>query len=79
MHAESTPDKIDAWRAVGFHRVFKGEDWRGTEKGDELESRLGAVGVEVVGFPYTMHTSSTHLRRALNERVDLAGDVLAAR
>jgi glycerol-3-phosphate cytidylyltransferase len=79
VHAETTPDKLDAWRAVGFHRVFKGDDWRGTEKGDALEARLEAVGVEVVYFPYTMHTSSTHLRRALNERTDPVGDVLAAR
>ena len=33
-----------------------------------LEERLGAVGVEVVYFPYTMHTSSTMLRRAVRAR-----------
>ena len=35
-------DKVDAWRAVGFHRVFKGDDWRGTEKGVALETGLRA-------------------------------------
>lgn len=65
VHAETTPDKLDAWRAVGFHRLFKGDDWRGTAKGDELVARLAPVGVEVVFFPYTAHTSSTQLRRAL--------------
>ena len=79
VHAETSTDKVDAWRAVGFHRVFKGDDWRGTAKGVALESRLGAHGVEVVYFPYTMHTSSTHLRRALGERAEAAATILAAR
>ena len=66
VHAEIVPDKIDTWRQVGFDVIFKGDDWRGTEKGDRLERDFAAVGVEVRYFPYTMHTSSTALRRALN-------------
>jgi glycerol-3-phosphate cytidylyltransferase len=69
VHAEVTPDKLDAWHEVGFHRIFKGDDWRGTVKGRALEDRLGPFGVEVVYFPYTMHTSSTQLRRAVAARV----------
>ena len=68
VHAETTPDKLDAWQVVRFDRIFKGDDWRGTAKGRDLEVRLGAVGVEVVYFPYTMHTSSTMLRRAVQSR-----------
>jgi glycerol-3-phosphate cytidylyltransferase len=68
VHAETTPDKLDAWQEVRFDRIFKGDDWRGTAKGRDLEERLGAVGVEVVYFPYTMHTSSTMLRRAVSAR-----------
>ncbi|MCU1521333.1 MAG: undecaprenyldiphospho-muramoylpentapeptide beta-N-acetylglucosaminyltransferase [Arthrobacter sp.] len=59
-------DKVDAWRAFGFSVFFKGDDWRGTEKGMRLEAGMREVGVEVVYFPYTVHTSSTMLRRALN-------------
>jgi len=66
VHAEVVPDKLDTWREVGFDVIFKGDDWRGTEKGDRLERDFAAVGVEVRYFPYTMHTSSTALRRALN-------------
>lgn len=44
VHAEETGDKLEAWPAVGFQRIFKG-DWRGTAKGDALEAQLGAVGV----------------------------------
>lgn len=65
VHAESAPDKLDTWREVGFDVYFKGDDWRGTERGRRLEARFAEVGVEVVYFPYTMHTSSTILRRAL--------------
>ncbi|GAB3574890.1 adenylyltransferase/cytidyltransferase family protein [Leifsonia lichenia] len=63
--AETVPDKLDTWRELQFDVFFKGDDWRGTEKGLRLEREFAAVGVEVVYFPYTMTTSSTTLRRAL--------------
>ena len=64
--AEVVPDKLDTWREVRFTHFFKGDDWRGTEKGMRLEAEFAAVGVQVVYFPYTMSTSSTALRRALD-------------
>jgi glycerol-3-phosphate cytidylyltransferase len=66
VHAEVVPDKLETWRQVGFDVLFKGDDWRGTPKGDKLERDFAAVGVEVRYFPYTMHTSSTLLRKALD-------------
>ncbi|MET3811356.1 adenylyltransferase/cytidyltransferase family protein [Arthrobacter sp. UYEF3] len=63
--AETLPHKIDTWRRHPFDIVFKGDDWRDTPKGRALEREFAAVGVDVVYFPYTMHTSSTHLRRSL--------------
>jgi glycerol-3-phosphate cytidylyltransferase len=75
VHAEVVPDKLDTWREVGFDVIFKGDDWRGTAKGDKLERDFAAVGVEVRYFPYTVHTSSTALRRAL---AALEGGQLAA-
>jgi glycerol-3-phosphate cytidylyltransferase len=65
VHAEVVPDKLDTWKEVRFTHFFKGDDWRGTEKGLRLERQFAEVGVEVVYFPYTMSTSSTVLRRAL--------------
>ncbi len=62
---ESEEDKLRTWERVGFHTIFKGDDWRGTPKWNELERRFAEVGVEVVYFPYTVHTSSTLLRGAL--------------
>ena len=64
--AEVVPNKLDTWREVQFDVFFKGDDWRGTEKGLRLEREFAAVGVEVVYFPYTMTTSSTKLRSALD-------------
>jgi glycerol-3-phosphate cytidylyltransferase len=64
--AETLPEKLDTWRQVGFDVIFKGDDWQGTPKGDKLERDFAAVGVEVVYLPYTVHTSSTQLRRALD-------------
>ncbi|SFK20934.1 adenylyltransferase/cytidyltransferase family protein [Cellulomonas sp. KH9] len=65
VHHEVLLDKLDTWRELRFDVFFKGDDWRGTPKGDELERRFAEVGVEVVYFPYTVHTSSTILRAAL--------------
>ncbi|GGD05483.1 adenylyltransferase/cytidyltransferase family protein [Nocardioides daphniae] len=65
VYVERSLDKAEAWAQVGFKRLFKGDDWRGTAKGDALERQMRGLGVELVYFPYTMHTSSTALRRKL--------------
>jgi glycerol-3-phosphate cytidylyltransferase len=54
------------WRRLSFDVIVKGDDWRGTPKGDKLESDFAALGVDVVYLPYTVHTSSTKLREALD-------------
>jgi glycerol-3-phosphate cytidylyltransferase len=59
-------DKMDTWREVGFHVYFKGDDWKGTPQGITLKRRLAEVGVEVIYFPYSLQTSSSLLRRALD-------------
>ena len=64
-YVELTLDKRDAWREVGFHRLFKGDDWKGAAKGDRLEKQMAEVGVQVVYFPYSIQTSSTALRKHL--------------
>jgi glycerol-3-phosphate cytidylyltransferase len=63
--AEVHPDRIETWRHTPFDIFFKGDDWKGTPSGLALEKAFAAVGVEVVYFPYTVHTSSTVLRRTL--------------
>ena len=68
VYAERTASKTDSWHDVGFHRIFKGDDWEGTAKGLRLEKDMAALGVEVTYFPYTLQTSSTALRKALAHR-----------
>ncbi len=77
VHIETTPSKLEAWQEVRFTHFFKGDDWRGTPKGLLLEEQFAEVGVEIVYLPYTMHTSSTALRRAL-AAITADGDSAAA-
>lgn len=60
-------NKLLVWERLHFDVLFKGDDWRGTAKGDRLESDMASVGVEVCYFPYTIHTSSSQLRAMLAE------------
>jgi glycerol-3-phosphate cytidylyltransferase len=55
-------DKVPMWQRLHFDVLFKGDDWKGTPKGDQLEASMSAVGARVVYFPYTETTSSTLLR-----------------
>jgi len=65
VYAETVPDKLQVWEELRFNVFFKGDDWKGTPKGDRLEAAFRAVGVDVVFFPYTVQTSSSSLRTAL--------------
>lgn len=67
--ADHSQDKRLAWQAHHFDVLFKGTDWQGTAKGARLEEEMAEVGAAVVYLPYTLSTSSTLLRKALNEVV----------
>jgi glycerol-3-phosphate cytidylyltransferase len=66
---EDVEEKLEMWRRLRFDVIVKGDDWRGTPKGDKLERDFASVGVEVVYLPYTVHTSSTMLRQVVSERI----------
>lgn len=66
---EDAPSKIAMWERLHFDVIVKGDDWRGTAKGDKLERDMASVGVRVVYLPYTVHTSSTMLRQVLTTRI----------
>jgi glycerol-3-phosphate cytidylyltransferase len=68
-----TNDKVEIWKDLRFNVLFKGNDWQGTEKGNKLECDLAALGVEVVYLPYTRSTSSSALRRTLQNIDVMAG------
>jgi glycerol-3-phosphate cytidylyltransferase len=62
---DTSADKLLMWQQIRFDVIFKGDDWRGTAKGERLEAAMRTAGVEVVYLPYTVHTSSTQLSGAL--------------
>ena len=59
-------NKLEVWQSVHFDVLFKGSDWKGTARGDQLEADMASVGVKVHYFPYTVHTSSTLLREFIS-------------
>jgi glycerol-3-phosphate cytidylyltransferase len=70
---EDVSEKLEMWQRLQFDVIIKGDDWRGTAKGEKLERDFASVGVEVVYLPYTMHTSSTKLRQVLDQRIAANG------
>lgn len=59
-------DKFGAWEDLRFHKMFVGDDWKGSAIFTELEERFRPHGVEIVYFPYTKETSSTYLKMTLD-------------
>lgn len=62
---DRSENKLAVWQQRPFDAIFKGTDWEGTPRGYRLESAMSGVGVAVVYFPYTRHTSSSMLRSFL--------------
>jgi glycerol-3-phosphate cytidylyltransferase len=69
---EDVPHKLEMWERLRFDVVIKGDDWRGTDRGDKLEADFAAVGVEVAYLPYTQRTSSTVLRATLQAVLEVS-------
>lgn len=65
---EWTTDKLVTWERVRFDVLFKGDDWKGSEKWNQLEREFAKVGVRVAYLPYTQATSTTRLRGLVGER-----------
>ena len=60
-------DKIEAWNNLKFDMIFVGDDWKGTEEWIRIENDFGKYEIEVIYFPYTLHTSSTILKDILEK------------
>jgi glycerol-3-phosphate cytidylyltransferase len=67
---ETDSNKMSAWNNLKFDVTFKGDDWKGSEKWKKLSLDFKQIGVEVMFFPYTTHTSSTYLRNILSQIYD---------
>lgn len=66
---EESVDKLKAWEELHFNVIFKGDDWKGTEKWNQLEKEFAERGVEVIYFPYTESTSSTKIKELINKKL----------
>lgn len=64
---QTSMDKMEAWNNLKFDKMFVGDDWKGTDSWNKLEKEFAELGVEIVYFPYTKHTSSTKLREVLEK------------
>ncbi len=60
--AQDHIDEVADYHKYHFNVIFKGSDWKGTEKWMRLEKEFNALGVKVIFFPYTNTTSSTLIR-----------------
>lgn len=65
----TTLDKLDAWEKYKFDALFIGDDWKGSERWNETETKMSEVGVDVVYLSRTRGISSTNLREKLH-RID---------
>lgn len=60
-------NKLEAWEKYQFDAMFVGDDWKGTDKWNQLEQDFAARGVDIVYFPYTKKVSSTILRERIGD------------
>ena len=63
-------DKIAAYHEIKFDVMFVGDDWKGSDLFNAVESELAEHGVKVVYFEYTNHVSSTSLKSTLQAIYD---------
>ena len=59
-------DKFAAWEKYHFDKMFVGDDWKGSALFTQMEEKYRPLGVEIVYFPYTKETSSTYLKKTLD-------------
>ncbi len=64
---QTSMDKVAAWESLRFDRMFVGGDWKGSARWTALEVKFARLNVEIVYFPYTATTSSSQLRRVLDQ------------
>lgn len=64
---QSDMNKMNAWKQYHFDKMFVGDDWKGTDIWNHWEEEFSKIGTKIVYFPYTKQTSSSQLRKALQE------------
>lgn len=62
-----TRSKMEAWEKYHFDVAFIGDDWKGTEVWNRIETELKSVGCDTVYIPYTKGISTTQIRQKLGD------------
>lgn len=60
-------DKLNAYMKYKFNRIFVGDDWKNHPSYLLAQKQLAPYNVEFVFFPYTQTTSSTLIRKVLED------------
>lgn len=68
---QSDMNKMYMWSKLKFDVMFVGDDWKGTDKWNDIEAQFSKINVDLIYFPYTKGTSSTLINSTLkNLRID---------
>lgn len=60
-----TRDKAELLKLYKFDRMIIGDDWKGTERWNYLESMFKSHGVQVIYIPYTKGISTTEIKKKI--------------
>ncbi len=66
--AQTTMDKMEAWKNLKFDVLFHGDDWKGSSLYDKYIKEFSKLGVDIVFLPHTEGTSSTELAAKLQAK-----------
>lgn len=67
---DSCSEDSDAWDLWHYDKLFVGSDYKGTERFARYEEYFKNKGVEIIYFPYTQSTSSSEIRKVIQERMN---------
>lgn len=65
-------EDTDAYAEIAYDFLFVGSDYKGSERFNRYEDFFKNTNVKIVYFPYTQTTSSTQLRKVIDEKIDAA-------
>lgn len=63
----NTRDKETLWKLHRFNVLFIGDDWKGTDRWNEIEKTMKKNNVDVIYLPYTKGVSSTIIKKDIKK------------
>lgn len=67
---DSCPEDSDAWFSWHYDKLFVGSDYKGSERFQRYEEFFKDKNVEIVFFPYTKSTSSSQIRKTIQQKTE---------